>query len=159
MGPFLVGVSRFQIEVDPPQWQKIPRSELIGPSVLIMDFLIDGRRFNHVGFFVNNYYASDPSADPIAEDGWPNPHNPKRIIRDILASQPRVHVDSLFGSLPPQTAPSLTPSVEKEDDDKQHDEKEDNAKEDDESNGEDLTSSEEYNTRTLNCSSFTHKGY
>jgi len=85
VGPIPVGVSKFPFEADPPDTKRIPDSDILGVTVILLTCAYDGREFVRVGYYVNNEYDSeelsaDPPAKPIIE----------RVRRNILAEKPRV---------------------------------------------------------------------
>lgn len=85
VGPIPVGVNKFIFEADPPDLKRIPNSEILGVTVILLSCSYDGREFVRVGYYVNNEYDSeelsnDPPAKPDIE----------RIRRNILAEKPRV---------------------------------------------------------------------
>lgn len=85
VGPIPVGVNKFIFEADPPDLKRIPTSEILGVTVILLTCSYDGREFVRVGYYVNNEYDSEelsqePPAKPIIE----------RIRRNILAEKPRV---------------------------------------------------------------------
>ncbi|OJJ51614.1 hypothetical protein ASPZODRAFT_108447 [Penicilliopsis zonata CBS 506.65] len=85
VGPIPVGVNKFIFEADAPDLKRIPTSEILGVTVILLTCSYDGREFVRVGYYVNNEYdseelAADPPAKPIIE----------RIRRNVLAEKPRV---------------------------------------------------------------------
>ncbi|KAL4956817.1 histone chaperone [Aspergillus filifer] len=85
VGPIPVGVNKFIFEADAPDLKRIPTSEILGVTVILLTCSYDGREFVRVGYYVNNEYdsedlASEPPAKPVIE----------RIRRNILAEKPRV---------------------------------------------------------------------
>lgn len=85
VGPVPVGVNKFVFEADPPDMKRLPSSEIIGVTVILLTCSYDGREFVRVGYYVNNEYDSEelqnePPAKPIIE----------RVRRNILAEKPRV---------------------------------------------------------------------
>ena len=85
VGPIPVGVNKFIFEADPPDLKRIPTSEILGVTVILLSCSYDSREFVRVGYYVNNEYDSEelsnePPAKPIIE----------RIRRNILAEKPRV---------------------------------------------------------------------
>lgn len=65
--------------------KRLPSSEIIGVTVILLTCSYDGREFVRVGYYVNNEYDSEelqnePPAKPIIE----------RVRRNILAEKPRV---------------------------------------------------------------------
>lgn len=85
MGPVPVGVNKFVFEADAPNLTRIPNSEIIGVTVILLTCSYDGREFVRVGYYVNNEYTEpeldeNPPAKPVIE----------KIRRNILAEKPRV---------------------------------------------------------------------
>lgn len=85
VGPIPVGVSKFPFEADAPDTKRIPDSDIIGVTVILLTCAYDGREFVRVGYYVNNEYDSpelndDPPSKPLIE----------RVRRNILAEKPRV---------------------------------------------------------------------
>ncbi|EXJ80237.1 histone chaperone ASF1 [Capronia coronata CBS 617.96] len=85
VGPIPIGVNKFIFEADPPNLSRLPPSEIIGVTVILLTCSYDGREFVRVGYYVNNEYDSEelnaePPAKPIFE----------RIKRNVLAEKPRV---------------------------------------------------------------------
>ena len=85
VGPIPVGVNKFQFDADPPNLSRIPASEILGVTVVLLTCSYDEREFVRVGYYVNNEYDSpelneDPPAKPIIE----------RVRRNVLAEKPRV---------------------------------------------------------------------
>ena len=85
VGPIPIGVNKFLFEADPPNLSRLPSSEIIGVTVILLTCSYDGREFVRVGYYVNNEYDSDelnnePPAKPIIE----------RVRRNVLEAKPRV---------------------------------------------------------------------
>jgi len=85
VGPIPVGVNKFIFEADAPDYKRIPDSEILGVTVILLTCSYDGREFVRVGYYVNNEYdseelAADPPAKPQIE----------HIQRNVLAEKPRV---------------------------------------------------------------------
>ncbi|KAI9771461.1 MAG: Histone chaperone asf1 [Geoglossum simile] len=85
VGPIPVGVNKFIFEADPPDLKRIPTSEILGVTVILLTCSYDGREFVRVGYYVNNEYDSEeltanPPGKPIIE----------RVRRSVLESKPRV---------------------------------------------------------------------
>ncbi|KAJ5601656.1 hypothetical protein N7510_011190 [Penicillium lagena] len=85
VGPVPVGVNKFIFQADSPDLKRIPTSEILGVTVILLTCSYDDREFVRVGYYVNNEYDSeelvaDPPAKPIIE----------RIRRNVLAEKPRV---------------------------------------------------------------------
>lgn len=85
VGPIPVGVNKFEFTAEPPALNKIPTSELLGVTVILLTGAYDGREFIRVGYYVNNEYDNpEMNADP--------PKQPQidRLSKNILAEKPRV---------------------------------------------------------------------
>lgn len=85
VGPIPVGVNKFIFEADPPNLSRIPSSEILGVTVLLLTASYDGREFVRVGYYTNNEYDTEelnkePPNKPVVE----------RIVRNVLAEKPRV---------------------------------------------------------------------
>ncbi|KAI1908340.1 Histone chaperone asf1 [Ophidiomyces ophidiicola] len=85
VGPIPIGVNKFIFEADPPDLKRIPTSEILGVTVILLTCSYDGREFVRVGYYVNNEYDSEelneePPSKPIIE----------RVKRSVLAEKPRV---------------------------------------------------------------------
>jgi len=85
VGPIPIGVNKFIFEADPPNLARLPSSEILGVTVILLTRSYDEREFVRVGYYVNNEYDSeelnaDPPAKPIIE----------RVRRNVLAEKPRV---------------------------------------------------------------------
>lgn len=85
VGPIPVGVNKFIFEADSPDLKRIPTSEILGVTVILLSCSYDDREFVRVGYYVNNEYDNeemndDPPAKPVIE----------KVRRNILAEKPRV---------------------------------------------------------------------
>ncbi|VUC30577.1 unnamed protein product [Clonostachys rosea] len=85
VGPIPVGVNKFIFEADAPNTSRIPETDILGVTVILLTCAYDGREFVRVGYYVNNEYDSEelnaePPAKPIVE----------RVKRNVLAEKPRV---------------------------------------------------------------------
>lgn len=85
VGPVPVGVNKFLFEADAPNISRIPDSDILGVTVVLLTCSYDDREFVRVGYYVNNEYdtpelAAEPPAKPIVE----------RVKRNVLAEKPRV---------------------------------------------------------------------
>jgi histone chaperone ASF1 len=85
VGPIPVGVNKFIFEADPPSLTKLPSSEILGVTVILLTCSYDSREFVRVGYYVNNEYddellAADPPSKPVID----------KLRRVILADKPRV---------------------------------------------------------------------
>jgi histone chaperone ASF1 len=85
VGPIPVGINKFQFSAQPPDLSRIPNSEIIGVTVILLSCSYDEREFVRVGYYVNNEYTDEalqlePPAKPVIE----------KVRRNILAEKPRV---------------------------------------------------------------------
>ena len=85
VGPIPVGVNKFVFEADPPDLNRIPNSDILGVTVILLTCSYDGREFVRVGYYVNNEYTdealiAEPPAKAVVE----------KVRRNILAEKPRV---------------------------------------------------------------------
>lgn len=85
VGPIPPGINKFIFEADPPNTSRIPNTEILGVTVILLTCTYDGREFVRVGYYVNNEYideqlAAEPPSKPVIE----------KIRRNILAEKPRV---------------------------------------------------------------------
>ena len=85
VGPIPVGVNKFIFEADAPDLKRIPPSEILGVTVILLTCSYDGREFVRVGYYVNNEYDSEElAAEPPAKPQIDS------IRRNVLAEKPRV---------------------------------------------------------------------
>ena len=85
VGPVPVGVNKFIFEADSPNLKRIPDSEILGVTVILLSCSYDDREFVRVGYYVNNEYDSEEmNAEP------PSRVDIKRVRRNVLAEKPRV---------------------------------------------------------------------
>lgn len=78
-------MNKFPFRADPPNLSRIPNSEIIGVTVILLSCSYRDREFVRVGYYVNNEYtdealALDPPTKPVIE----------KVQRQILAEKPRV---------------------------------------------------------------------
>ncbi|QIX00510.1 hypothetical protein AMS68_006027 [Peltaster fructicola] len=85
VGPVPVGTNKFIFQADPPNISRIPTTDIVGVTVILLSCSYDNREFVRVGYYVNNEYndealINDPPAKPVIE----------KVRRNILAEKPRV---------------------------------------------------------------------
>ncbi|KAI5700880.1 histone chaperone asf1 [Diaphorina citri] len=85
VGPIPEGKHMFVFEADPPDVNKIPEKDVLGVTVVLLTCSYRGNEFVRVGFFVNNEYA-----DPELKENPPEKPQFDKVVRNILASEPRV---------------------------------------------------------------------
>ncbi|KAI9680136.1 MAG: Histone chaperone asf1 [Trizodia sp. TS-e1964] len=85
VGPIPVGINKFVFEANPPDLKRIPTSDILGVTVILLTCSYDGREFVRVGYYVNNEYDSEElNAEPPAKLLL------DRVRRVVLADKPRV---------------------------------------------------------------------
>ena len=85
VGPIPTGTNKFIFDADPPDLRRIPSTEILGVTVILLTCSYDDREFVRVGYYVNNEYDSEElNADPPAKPEI------DRVKRSILAEKPRV---------------------------------------------------------------------
>eukprot|EP00842_Homolaphlyctis_polyrhiza_P005910 jgi/Hompol1/631/HPOL_001265-RA len=90
VGPVPVGISKFVLEAPAPNPSKIPRSDALGVTVIILSVLYLDQEFVRVGYFVNNEF-SDPELSALYEsEDPPATIDFERLSRNILADKPKV---------------------------------------------------------------------
>lgn len=72
-------------QADPPNVARIPENDAIGVTVVLLTCSYRAQEFIRVGYFINNEYS-----DPELRENLPSPPQFDKVIRNILASEPRV---------------------------------------------------------------------
>jgi histone chaperone ASF1 len=85
VGPVPVGVNKFVFTADPPSPEKIPASELVSVTVILLSCSYSGKEFVRVGYYVNNEYDTEELRITP-----PSKVQVDRVVRNILAEKPRV---------------------------------------------------------------------
>ncbi|GAA5990918.1 hypothetical protein JCM11641_003501 [Rhodosporidiobolus odoratus] len=119
VGPVPVGVNSFEFEAAAPSPTRIPSSDLIGVTVILLTCAYNEQEFVRIGYYVNTEYG-DPDlksqhdaaqADDAGERGLvaPDPsQHVDHLVRGVLADKPRVTKFNIAWdtlSQPPQQAP------------------------------------------------------
>ncbi|KAK4048452.1 Histone chaperone asf1 [Microbotryomycetes sp. JL201] len=101
VGPVPVGVNSFEFEASAPLPSRIPATELIGVTVILLTCSYNDQEFIRIGYYVNTEY-SDPALkaqleasmeEGAAEKGLvaPDPtQHIDKLVRSVLADKPRV---------------------------------------------------------------------
>lgn len=105
VGPIPVGINKFIFEADAPDLKRIPSSEILGVTVILLTCSYDGREFVRVGYYVNNEYDTEemnvePPARLVIE----------RVRRNVLAEKPRVTRFAIKWYVTPLRMPGLCPT-------------------------------------------------
>jgi len=85
VGPVPEGRHMFVFEADPPDTTKIPVADVVGVTVVLVTCSYRGKEFVRVGYYVNNEYT-----DPEMRENPPPTPLYEKLVRNILATQPRV---------------------------------------------------------------------
>lgn len=86
VGPIPEGRHKFVFEADPPDARKIPVSDIVDVTVVLLTCGYREQEFIRIGYYVNNGYT-DPE---LLETPPENPQFDK-LQRNILASNPRIN--------------------------------------------------------------------
>lgn len=84
VGPVPEGRHKFVFEADPPDPLKIPASEVVGVTVILLTCSYRTNEFIRVGYYVSNEYT-----DPELQENPPDQPQFHSLQRNILASNPR----------------------------------------------------------------------
>lgn len=85
VGPVAAGNFRFIFEADPPAVVKMPESEILGVTVLLLSCAYRDQKFVQVGYYVNNEYAEEGmQQEPPARVAL------DKVVRNIWEEKPRV---------------------------------------------------------------------
>lgn len=107
VGPIPTGVNKFIFEADPPNVAKLPSSEVLGVTVVLLTCAYDGREFVRVGYYVNNEYDSEE-----LQNEPPKTVLVDRVVRNMLAEKPRVTRFAIkWYGIPMSTRVRSTPDV------------------------------------------------
>jgi histone chaperone ASF1 len=85
VGPILRGPNEFCLTAPAPDPSKIPATELLGVTVLLLVCEYQDQEFIRVGYYVNTDYGDEK----LREDPPERPQ-PERMVRNVLTERPRV---------------------------------------------------------------------
>lgn len=87
VGPVNQGTYKFRMEAPAPDPSRIPPSDLLGVTALLLTCSYKGKEFVRVGYYVNIEYTDPELLDPEKQ-----PHQPviAKLQRNIMADHPRV---------------------------------------------------------------------
>merc|ERR1719266_1281663 len=85
VGPVPEGRHKFVFTADPPNPQKIPVSDVVGVTVILLTCSYRSQEFIRVGYYVSNEHT-----DPELQETPPEKPDFDKLQRNILASNPRV---------------------------------------------------------------------
>ena len=100
VGPVPVGINKFVLQAPAPEHTKIPITDLIGVTVVLVTCSFMDHEFVRIGYYVNNEYS-----EHYEEGTLPNPFEINKLTRNILAAEPRVTrfaIDWTGGNAPVQ---------------------------------------------------------
>ena len=84
-GPFHLGSMKFEFIGEPPDISKIPESEILGVTAIILCCSYNNQEFFRCGYYLNNIYDNEEmNLNP------PEKVDKNRIIRSLLADKPRI---------------------------------------------------------------------
>jgi len=86
VGPIPEGRHKFIFAANSPDPQKIPISDLIDVTVVLLTCAYRGQEFIRIGYYVNNGYT-----DPELQENPPATPQYDKLQRNILASNPRIN--------------------------------------------------------------------
>jgi histone chaperone ASF1 len=95
VGPIPVGVNRFEFTADPPNSDKVPASDLLGVTVILLTCAYDDREFIRVGYYQNNEYPEGSDERRVWEEMMEKKEkitkvDASKVVRNILADKPKV---------------------------------------------------------------------
>lgn len=89
VGPVPVGVNKFVLQSEPPNFTEIPDNDILGVTVVLVTCSYKDQEFVRVGYYVNNESCEEPSVGE--EQEYPSrPLDLSKITRQILSDKPRV---------------------------------------------------------------------
>ena len=84
-GPFHLGSMKFEFTGEAPDITKIPESEVLGVTAIILCCSYNNQEFFRCGYYLNNIYDNEEmNINP------PEKVDKNRIIRSLLADKPRI---------------------------------------------------------------------
>ena len=84
-GPFQLGSMKFEFIGEAPDISKIPESEILGVTAIILCCSYNNQEFFRCGYYLNNLYDNEEmNLNP------PEKIEQNRIIRSLLADKPRI---------------------------------------------------------------------
>ncbi len=84
-GPFHLGSMRFEFTGEAPDISKIPESEILGVTAIILCCTYNNQEFFRCGYYLNNIYDNEEmNLNP------PEKIQINHIIRSLLAEKPRI---------------------------------------------------------------------
>ncbi|GAA5824752.1 hypothetical protein JCM10212_003140 [Sporobolomyces blumeae] len=125
VGPVPVGINSFEFEAAAPSPDRIPASDLVGVTVILLTCAYNDQEFVRIGYYVNTEYGSaalkaqyDASLEEDAAARGLVAPDPSQhlddLVRSVLAEKPRVTKFNIRWDASPavQAVPSLPVSTE-----------------------------------------------
>lgn len=97
VGPVPEGRHIFVFQADPPDVTRIPEQDAVGVTIVLLTCSYRRQEFVRVGYFINNEYS-----DPELKENPPAKPQFDKLVRNILASKPRVTRFKINWDDPPQ---------------------------------------------------------
>lgn len=85
VGPVPVGINKFVLQANAPDFNKIKNEDLLGVTVCLVTCSYFEQEFVRIGYYVNNDYS-----EPYDPETPPNPIEITKLFRNLLANEPRV---------------------------------------------------------------------
>jgi histone chaperone ASF1 len=86
VGPVSLGQNKFTFEAAAPDPNKIPKSDLVGVTVLLVTCSYKDKEFVRIGYYLHNDYSDDPEL----KENPPAKPDLDKLKRHLLADKPRV---------------------------------------------------------------------
>ena len=90
VGPIKIGKNRFIFEAPPPDVKKIPSTEIVGVTVVLLICEYKEQEFIRIGFYVSNEIESNNDNNNDNDSDNNNKIDISKIKRHILGNKPRV---------------------------------------------------------------------
>mmetsp|Transcript_16174 Transcript_16174/g.24394 ORF Transcript_16174/g.24394 Transcript_16174/m.24394 type:complete len:355 (-) Transcript_16174:15-1079(-) len=116
VGPIMNGTSRFVLEAKPPDPNKIPRSDMLGATVVLLSCSYQDRKFLQVGYYVNvcsneiearEVYNTTADIGSEMQTEISGPLNASELWRNVMQEEPRVSHFPILWDTPSTSTRSL----------------------------------------------------
>lgn len=84
-GPLNIGTMKFDFTGDAPDIRKIPESEILGVTAVLLCCSYNNQEFFRCGYYLNNIYDSEEM-----NNNPPEKIDINHVVRSILADKPRI---------------------------------------------------------------------
>ncbi|KAH3731186.1 histone chaperone asf1b-B-like [Dreissena polymorpha] len=111
VGPVPSGRHKFVFQAGPPETTKIPVQDAVGVTVVLLTCSYRAKEFIRVGYYVNNEYD-----DPEMKENPPSSPHYDKLMRNILATNPRVtrfkiDWDDTVSEIPAENGENVPPAT------------------------------------------------